>query len=127
MFCGGAISVLRASNKSVETFFMSDGGVRAMAGNNDGVIGQGIQSFQDRCSQLCAISARQVTAANRALEQGVAGDQEFILFKMETAASGRVSGSMYTGTACFQALAVCQFELRLGQGRVRQAPHLAPP
>lgn len=96
-----------------------------MAGDNDGGIGQGIQAFQDRGFQLCAISAGQVTAANRALEQGVAGDQEFILFKMETAATGRVPGSMYTGTACFKALAVCQFELRLGQGRVRQAPHLA--
>ena len=127
MFCGGAISVLRASNKSVETFFMSDGGVRAMAGNNDGVIGQGIQSFQDRCSQLCAISARQVTAAHRALEQGVAGDQETVLIKMETAAAGCVPGCMNAGAACFKDLTVCQFKLRLGQGRVWQAPHMALP
>src|SRR3546814_11821510 len=50
--------------------------VRAVAGQKDGVVAQGPEFLSDRREELLVIAAREVGAADRALEQYVADDRE---------------------------------------------------
>jgi hypothetical protein len=63
------------TEKRVEILLVADGGVGAVAGNDDGVFGQHEELGVDGGKNLAVIAAGQVCAADGFLKQGVAGDQ----------------------------------------------------
>ena len=85
---------------------MPDGGVWPVASHHDCRIVQRIQKVPDGRQKLRAAAARQIAAPDRAPEQGVAGDQQFLAGEMETAASWCMAGRMDAQAAGLQLLAV---------------------
>src|SRR5947209_19914251 len=58
----------------VKLFLAADGGLRSMAGNDDGVLRKRHQLLVDGPDDLAAIAARKVSPADTVAKQRVAGD-----------------------------------------------------
>jgi len=80
--------------KGVGVALDTDGGGRAVAGDDAGGVGEWQQVVVDGVEQLAGIAAGQVGAADRAGEEGVAGDEEALLGEVEADAALGVAGGM---------------------------------
>src|SRR5579884_1547163 len=78
----------------IEFFFTADGGLGAMAGNDDGVLGQGHELFVDGADDLAAVATRQICPADAVAEQGIAGDKLVLRRDPQAQAALGVAGRM---------------------------------
>ena len=67
-----------ALEERIGEFFAADGGGGAVAGINDGIVGEGVEAFSDGFEKSTHIAAGEVGAADATLEEGVASDDEAV-------------------------------------------------
>ena len=73
-------------------FFVSYGGVGSVSGVDDGVVGQGEDFLADHLEQQFVVAGGEVAAADAALEEHIAADEEFVGGVVEADAAVAVAG-----------------------------------
>ena len=78
----------------IRASLLADGGARAVAGDDDGCVGERQQLLVDGADEHGAVAAGQVGAADRAGEEGVAGEQQMLRGEVEADAALGVAGGV---------------------------------
>ncbi len=78
--------------------FLGDGRLGAVAGEDAGFVGEGEEAGVDGMEEGADVAAGEVGAADRVGEEGVSGEEELVLGKVEAEGAGRVSGGEEDGS-----------------------------
>lgn len=92
---------------------MADGGVGAVAWDDDGGVGEWEQFLVDGVDEGAGVAAGQVGAADGSGEEGVAGEEEILGGKVEADAALGVAGGVEDGANDWRRRST-------GQGRFRR-------
>lgn len=86
--------VALSAHKRVMKLLLPDGGFRAMAGQEAGVVGQGVDLGTDAVFKGFPIAPGQVGAADRTLEDQVSAEADPLFLAVEHHVAGRVPGGV---------------------------------
>lgn len=86
--------VREALEERIGDFFSADGGGGAVAGINDGIVREGVEAFSDGFEKSTHVAAGEVGAADAALEEGIASDDEAVGGVIKADSTGRMAREM---------------------------------